>query len=713
MGQGFSRQLTDLCKLAASSAGDATSMPLECLAGPGAWRAGLLRALLPGRPVIACFREAERAVVARWRADHWPDDLDHRFVGDDWTEPPGPDGGDTDLPLSAGCRVLVDPAARLEPEHSHAVTADGVTIQLDPLDLAIVFWSGTGRSVAEIAPKVFAPADEIIVRLDRLRRAGLLCMAPVERCFVRWFWTATRDRFAPAPEDEPLPALLQRQARTRPAALAVTTPDGDELTFGDALARARDAARSLLARGLRPGDRVGVLAAQQPDLFLAAWATWIAGLVLVPVGLDFPQAAFTRLAAQTGMKCLVADAGHCPPDLPDGLELVGIGTEPVPGMVARLSNLPPAPSVRLPDLSGDDIATILLTSGSTGIAKQVAHTHRNMQAMTCSYAGSLGMHATDRLFAPMSATDVTGFQYFFLIPAFCGAAIVAMGAPAPGHALRSLETMAEARPTILYSYPVLLDQMLDAAATRGLAVADSLRIVNSGGALIDGPAKLRYARGFGAQVVVGLGMTESISLVRDWVEPADQDADDSVGRPFWSWLQLRDENGALVGDGEIGRLWILDDRSMAGYLVDGALQPKGADSHGWLAGSDILRRDTTGRYFVIGRADDFINLGSGEKVYLATIEACLDEHPGVAATAVLAETAEGGGDTTVAFWQGRDSEHPTENELRRHVRARMGATFVPGRFVRLAALPRNTRGKIDRAALQAVLSTGPAAPGRT
>jgi len=167
----------------------------------------------------------------------------------------------------------------------------------------------------------------------------------------------------------------------------------------------------------------------------------------------------------------------------------------------------------------------------------------------------------------------------------------------------------------------------------------------------------------------------------------------SIGKPLPDVeVRVRDEEGKLLGAGEVGEIIIRTPRIMKGYAgrTDDAALPDG-----WRATGDLGWLDEDGYVFFAGRKDDMIIRG-GENIAPAEIEAVLMSHPSVDEVAVVGVPSEEWGQTVKAFVVLRKGENSTEAELSEFCRSRLASFKRPETIQFIDALPKNQLGKILR-----------------
>jgi long-chain acyl-CoA synthetase len=363
----------------------------------------------------------------------------------------------------------------------------------------------------------------------------------------------------------------------------------------------------------------------------------------------------------------------------------------------------------LPDVEvdGEDDATILYTSGTTGHPKGAVSANRAIVQALFGYACR---SAVDRLRADDAPKDpdappslppafilvvplfhVTGCVPVMLSCLLGGLKLVMMHKWDPE---RALELVEREQVTNFVGVPT---QSWDLLASPRFAEFDtsSLRGVGGGGAPAPPELVKRVAKGFpSASPGIGYGMTETNAY-----GPQNGGADylthpTSTGRatPILQ-VEVRDPEGRAVPVGERGEIWFRGPNLIRGYwnkpeataevLVDG-----------WLRSGDIGRIDEEGFVYVEDRAKDMV-LRAGENVYCAEVEAVLYEHPAVHEAAVFGIPHERLGEEVAAAVMLRDGATATVEELQAHVAEHLAAFKVPTTVVLWSEpLPRNASGKI-------------------
>ncbi|MFD7699358.1 amino acid adenylation domain-containing protein, partial [Streptomyces caelestis] len=524
-----------------------------------------------------------------------------------------------------------------------------------------------------------------VVRLDREFREELAALVP-----------------APGPAPSALPdgrlplvtRLLDR-FRARPGATAVDAGEAS-LTYGE-LDRASGAlAARLCARGVRPGDLVGLLTEPGADTVVGVVGVLRAGAGWVPLDPEHPRARLTDQLTRTGASTVVC---HSPT-----LRLAGTLT----GVRA----------VAVDDPSDDDgraaaapdpgaIAYVVFTSGSTGRPKAVPVTHRAMENYLDWAVGTFGYGPDDRLAQTASPCFDASVRQL-LAPLMAGGTVVTV----PRHLLRDPELLLahveRARVTVWSSVPTLWERLLSAAearAARGVEPVDlsALRWVHVGGEALPVEHVRRWFDLFGSGTRIAnlYGPTETTVNATCHVigaRPGDEVRRLPIGRSAaGALLEVVDADGAVCGAGEAGELLIAGVGLTPGYLGEPELTARAFTMRGgrrWYRSGDRVRRSADGVLEFLGRLDDQVKV-RGNRVEPGEVEAALQTCPGVGRAVVLAHE----GRLLAFVTPRRGAEPPVAGEVRRHLAGLLPSYMIPARITSVDALPLTGTGKVDRSAL--------------
>ena len=468
---------------------------------------------------------------------------------------------------------------------------------------------------------------------------------------------------------------VRAQAQAAPEGLALLAGDR-RWTWASLDREVARVAAALRAVPVAAGERVAVLAANDPATVILLFALRRVGAALVPLNVRLTAVELRAQRERVRPRLLLAD---------DPRRDVLPGALPLEGWV------------RSTDASNDDLGelaeldadwALLFTSGTTGRPKAARLTVGAFDALARASAANLGPRPGDRWLCNLPLFHVGGLGMAIRC-AHDGAALVL-------HARFDAEAVVRAVLDDGITHLSLVARTLEECLDAGLQPG-RLRAVLVGGGPVP-PALVERSRGAGIPVLLTYGLTEACSQVTT-ERPGEADGR-TAGMPL-PGLEVRilDEEARLVPEGGEGTIAVRGPTLMRGYLDDDAATAAVLRG-GWLHTGDLGRLDGRGRLTVLARRTDLI-LSGGENVYPAEVEAVLATHPGVADVAVVARPDARWGQVPVAVVVPRPAA--SLEDLRTWARARLAGFKVPAEVVPVPALPRTAAGKVDRAAVQATV----------
>jgi acyl-CoA synthetase (AMP-forming)/AMP-acid ligase II len=450
----------------------------------------------------------------------------------------------------------------------------------------------------------------------------------------------------------------------------------------------------LRRRGVRKGDRVGILATNCPAWVEVFLGIHKAGAVAVPLNYRLAPAECDRMLQDAGVAVLLAGPElSIPPTF--GGATVAFG----PGYEAELA------AASHEDLDGgaepDDLAVIVYTSGTTGLPKGVMWSHRTL--LSSAQAN------------PFPAAVAGGARVLVCAPLFAGGGVLmACNALAIGATLviahftpeGVLRTLADADIEFTGLVPTMISCLVDAAPPGWRAPA--LRRLYYGAGSMHPQLFARAQRLFGCEFQQAYGMTETC-IFGTRLDPADHRLDrperlTSAGMPMPQVsLMIVDESGAPVPAGTPGEILIRSPGNMLGYWQRPE-ESRRALAGGWYHTNDIGRLDDEGYFYWLDRKDDMVKSG-GLNVSPAEVEDILLTHPGVEEAAVVGLPDDHWGQRVAAIVRKRATTPLTADALTTFCRDRLAGYKCPRTIIFTdVPLPRNALGKVTRHALRAQCS---------
>ncbi|WP_408592763.1 class I adenylate-forming enzyme family protein [Paracoccus marcusii] len=476
--------------------------------------------------------------------------------------------------------------------------------------------------------------------------------------------------------------LFDAARAAHPDRPALTDWTGRTLTYAalDDLVRRTQA--DLAAMGLRPGDRLLVVAenaAPVPVLLLAASRM---DAVLVPVNARMTAPELAKIATHTEprLTLFLSDVSE-----PARVHAGDARAVTLAGAALHVAG----PSDAVPEqVEQQDAMTavILYTTGTTGTPKGVMLTHGNLIFGGESSARLRGMQADDVIWGVLPLTHVFGLTSMLAAGLATGAHIRLEPRFSAAQTLAALQSDV----TVLPAVPQMHAAIMAEARAQGLErLARPLRYVSSGAAPLDPDWKRRAEAFYGIALQNGYGMTETTAGVTV-TNNAIGDPDPSAGHPLPGVQIALDETiGREPGTGEV---LTRGPHIMHGYFrnAEGTAQVL---RDGWMRTGDLGRIDAQGRLHIVGRCKELIIRG-GFNVYPPEVEAALNDHPAVLQTAVIGRAREGGDEDILAFCQLISPDAVTADALAAHAAARLSAYKRPTRIILTGALPAAATGKV-------------------
>ncbi|MET8474480.1 AMP-binding protein [Streptomyces sp. NPDC006422] len=539
-------------------------------------------------------------------------------------------------------------------------------------------------------------------------------------------WLAVLNEAQKAPVDPAATVVhaFADAARRAPDHTALAYFDG-RLSYADVDALSDSVAGHLAARGLERGDRVAIMLQNSPHFVLALLGAFKAGAVVVPVNPMYKAGEVRHVlhdAEVTGIVCsdrawesylreTAADSPvrialtACELDLQTrndervlNFERVEPAASDADDLVAVAHAGHKAPEGR--ELTGDDIALISYTSGTSGTPKGATNLHRNITFNAERQRTGLGLPEGAVYFALAPLFHITG-MVCELVASFANAGTLALAYRfEPGVVL---DAFTEHRPAYTVG-PSTAFMALGAQpqATREHFV--SFHSISSGGAPVPPALVEKFRASFGPYIHNGYGLTECTAPcasvppgVEAPVDPASGTLAVGVPGPD-SVVRIVDDNGADVPFGEQGEIAVRGPQVVPGYWRRPEATAEGFPD-GELRTGDIGFMDADGWLYVVDRKKDMIN-ASGFKVWPREVEDVLYGHPAVREAAVVGIPDAYRGESVKAYVSLRPGAEASPDELSAYCKERLAAYKYPREVEVLSELPKTASGKILRRELR-------------
>lgn len=485
--------------------------------------------------------------------------------------------------------------------------------------------------------------------------------------------------------------LLGTPDSERPAALA----GRDAISHRELTQRARRLAAGLAADGVRRGDIVAIVGDNTIQ-----WVVWYLGVlwrgaVALPLSGRESRRLLGRALEVDGVRRVLCQEAYA-----DRIRSI-LGERPEVRLPADVRAFPvddsaPAPSTFPPvDVGRDDLAAIMMTSGSTGDPKGVAVSHRNIEVNTRAILSYLHLRADDRMMVVLPFCYCYGLSLLHTHLRVGASVVLNNRFMFPD---KVVEDMDSKRCTGFAGVPSTYHTLLKRSRIAQGTPASLRHVQQAGGHMPVALAnELATALGPRVDIFVMYGATEATARLSYLPPACFPEKAGSIGLPVPGVrFEIRDAAGRAVPPGEVGELVAIGETITRGYYDDPESTSARFGERTFHTG-DLARVDDDGFYYIEGRKSDFIK-SYGYRISPREIEEVIAEHPGVSEAVVFGVPDDESGEAVAVCVVARDS-HLACDDIRDYCATRLPNHKTP-RYIRIVdQLPRNESGKLLRAQL--------------
>jgi acyl-CoA synthetase (AMP-forming)/AMP-acid ligase II len=482
--------------------------------------------------------------------------------------------------------------------------------------------------------------------------------------------------------------FFAKGVRNHPQAIAIAD-ESVTFTFAYAEIRIATIARQLASLGVRRGDRVAMFARNSAGAYLAVLAIWRSGACYVSLNTRSTSAENAEMASIASCDIILcpiaahADASQIGALMPNTPRLVGFD---------KTGQLCDCPAPGIDDdqgPSGNDLAWIVFTGGTTGRPKGVMLTHDALSMMTLAMQAHLTLPPEPLYIVAAPMTHAAGS----LIPAVMGlggcARFLAEANP------RAIATAAsEYEADVLFLPPTLIYMLLALPDLSEFNFSSLSHFVYAAAPMAED--KLVEAMGVFGPVMTQMYGQSEFPMMITYMSPEDhshalagpRERLSSCGRETMvAEIRITDAAGREVPLGEIGELEVRGALAMIGYI--GGPRPK----YDWIKTGDIGRRDADGFVYLLDRQKDMIITG-GFNVYSVEVENVILAHPAVAQCAVIGVPDVKWGEAVKAVLELKPGGRIEPAEVIALCKQSLGSVKAPKSVEIWSTLPRNALGKV-------------------
>jgi carnitine-CoA ligase len=471
--------------------------------------------------------------------------------------------------------------------------------------------------------------------------------------------------------------------------------------FGAAVA---NTARLLVARGVKKGDRIGVLARNDIGHALLLFACARIGAIMVPSNPDYGVQEAGYVLKHAGVSAVACNEDVLPVALK---ACEGINQQPwfvlFDGRAAHAPNfleeIERAPAVELPPPAGaDDPVLIIYTSGTTGFPKGAMHSQRNFVTGGEANISRVWLQPDDRLLTILPMFHVNALFYSTAGTLTAGCTMILMARFSASDFWNAAVQHGATQVNIIEAIGRIL------ARRPRSEFRPEHRITKVYGMRADIVAPFRDEFRI-PHLLGGFGMTEIPGVCCNPFEgPNKLGSMGPVGRHpdpqrKWAECKVADDSGNEVAVGEVGEFWVKHPIVMLGYFRDPE-QTRAAFRDGWFMTGDLVTRDEDGCYFFVSRKKDIIRR-RGENIAGAEIDRVVQSHPGVFEVAAVPVPSELGEDEILVAIVPKPGASLTPREIAQWCAERLAAMKVPRFVLFVDELPHTPTHKVAKHLLKA------------
>ncbi len=485
--------------------------------------------------------------------------------------------------------------------------------------------------------------------------------------------------------------LFFEELADRYAASVAVVSDGREWTYRELDDQANRFARLLIARGVRPGDRIGLLLDRSADTYITLLAVMKAGAAYVPLATAFPEDRMSLIIEDAGVKLVISLAAYA--ERVARMPVPHVLIDTCAGEIAQQS------ATRL-DIAArkanpDEICYILYTSGTTGRPKGVAIRHQSFCNFLRVAAVSYGYRPDDRVYHGMTiAFDFSAEEYW--VPFAAGATVV----PAPG----PMTLVGEELAYFLRAHDINCMACSPTLLSSIESDVPRLRLLMVGGEACPLNLVARWTKP-GRLLLNTYGPTEATVTATMGVLTPDKPVTIGAPLPTYSIVIIDPEQPKLTDPDDMGEIGIAGIGLAVGYLNRPDLTdqkfihdfiglPNNPSARIYRTG-DLGRINAQGEIEYHGRIDTQVKI-RGYRIELGEIEAVLLDQPGVAQAAVTTWEIEPGRTELVAYYAPKSGVPPIARaDIARELKRRLPSYMVPSYLEELDAIPMTVSNKAD------------------
>ncbi|MGD8339694.1 MAG: malonyl-CoA synthase [Gammaproteobacteria bacterium] len=492
-------------------------------------------------------------------------------------------------------------------------------------------------------------------------------------------------------EDFNLYSHFGRQIRSHAVKELLRTGSQVSLSYAEIDRLSARMASALKALGVQPGDRVSVQVEKSPASLSLYLACLRAGFVYHPLNMAYKQNELEYLLGNAEPAAVICDARNEPSIRPIAakagakhvLTLDADGT----GVLADLAN-DGSEEFETVRRARDDVASLLYSSGTTGVPKGIMLSHWNLLSNTRTLVEAWGFTENDRLLHALPIFHVHGLFVAIGCTLLSGASMRWLAGFDADEVIRYLPEC-----TVMMGVPTYYTRLL-AHPEFDRDVTRNARLFVSGSAPLLEETFTAFEARTGHRILERYGMTETNMNTSNPLQGERKPG--TVGPPLPGVkVRVMGDNGTPLNAGEIGNLEVRGPNVFLGYWKMPEKTVEDFSDDGFFRTGDKARIDSDGYVSIVGRSKDMI-ISGGLNVYPKEVELVIDDLPGITESAVIGVPHSDLGEGVVAIVVAENEDAKRDRDLIGECKAQLAGFKVPKRVIFVDHLPRNTMAKVQK-----------------
>jgi malonyl-CoA/methylmalonyl-CoA synthetase len=477
--------------------------------------------------------------------------------------------------------------------------------------------------------------------------------------------------------------------------LAIETPDGQRISYGDLIALSGQTANVLLSRGVKPGDRVAAQTEKSVRGLVLYLATVRAGAVYLPLNTAYTLNELEYFIADAEPSLVVCD--------PAKAEGIGVIAGKVGAKVDTLGadgkgSLADAAAIAQADFAtvaraNDDLAAILYTSGTTGRSKGAMLTHDNLASNSLTLIDTWRFTDQDVLIHALPIYHTHGLFVASNVTLFARASMIFLNKFDPDLVIRLM-----ARSTVMMGVPTFYTRLLQNPALT-VESTSHMRLFISGSAPLLADTHREWFARTGHAVLERYGMTETNMNTSNPYDGARVPGAVGQALPGVSVRVTDPDTGKPLAAEAVGMIEVKGPNVFKGYWRMPEKTKAEFREDGFFITGDLGKIDDKGYVHILGRGKDLV-ISGGFNVYPKEIESEIDAMPGVVEAAVIGVPHADFGEGVTAVVVCDKDARVDEASVLGALDGRLAKFKMPKRVIFVDELPRNTMGKVQKNVLR-------------